>query len=380
MAVHRAWCGNTTPLLIPTIPPPWHVAASTTVALCCQATWLSPQLLTVALGGHLSQFIAKGKLVTVSCFGLFFAGALIAVCQSYAGLVVGCAVLGLAAGLIESTANALLSDLFEGPKRTAAINYAHVAFAAGAIGIPLAMAVIIKNDVTWRAGFWLAASAGFIGAAWMIISGTWRLGRPMRFQMSSRGALDSFSLLLCAAMFCYVAAELGLCYWLPIHFRSVLHSGEAFAAASNSVFWTGAILGRLTAGYLGSRFKDVQMLRWSATCGLLTMLVFATLRSPTIAIVLVALMGLSFACIWPTIVAYAGHVYGPALGVRLPWIIAGGVVGSGVGPWLSGELASNPHIGQATAFLINPAFFTIILLILVVSPSAERSAAAIAQA
>lgn len=335
-----------------------------------------PLLVTVAAGGYLSRFMAKGLLVMAGCWGLLAGSLVMARSFSFASVCAGVCLLGLAAGFLESTANALLGQLFQGPRRTAVINYAHVAFALGAIGVPVMMAAILRARMDWRTGFWIAALIGLVSALSIPLSGTHRLGEPEPAHQTSGRAIDPFSLALIVAMFCYVAAEVAVCFWLPIHFQQVLGASASLAAASNAVFWTGAIVGRLAAGMLGSRVRDITMLRVSATLGVCVMLVFSAMRSPGLALAAVGIVGLTFACIWPTIVSYAGHIYGPKLAITLPWIVGAGAAGAAVGPWVAGEAAALPGVGQAAAFLINPLFFAVLTGVMLAAPKLEKRALA----
>ncbi|MCC6484797.1 MAG: MFS transporter [Armatimonadetes bacterium] len=333
-----------------------------------------PLVLTVALGGYLSLFMAKGRLVVAGCWGLLAGSVILANSHSFAMLCVGVCVLGLTAGLIESTANALLGQLFRGPARTAVMNYAHVAFALAAIGVPIAMAIILRARMDWRIGYWIAAVIGLLSALGILGTGTHRLGEPEAAHVVAGRAIDPFSLALIVAMFCYVATETAICFWLPIHFTKVLSAPVGLAAASNAAFWSGAVIGRIGAGLSGRYVKDVTLLRVSSILGVCSMLVFSRLRSAETALAMVGIVGLTFACIWPTIVSYAGHVYNARLTVTLPWIVGAGAAGAAIGPWIVGEVAAHPGAGLATAFMVNPLLFVVVTLIVLIAPTLEKRA------
>ncbi len=330
----------------------------------------APFLVMVFAGSYASRFVPKGTIAAVGCAFLVAGCAAAGMCRDYSGLMAAAALLGMGSGLIEPTAPALIGGLWEGRKRTAAMNYSQVSFAAGSIGIPVGMAALIAAGGNWRAAFWAGAAVCSLSGLWMVASGTVHAGYEPPGKSERRAVLDGFALLLIAAMFAYVAAEVSVCYWLPSYFQQVLNAPDAMAAATNGVFWTGAIVGRLAAGYFSKTAGDVWLLRFSAVAGTLIMLLFWTLDTPATGMAATALIGLAFACIWPTILSYAGHVYGARLGQVFPWIIAAGAFGAAAGPVIGGGAAA--RFGQHAGFLVNPIFFALISLIVIAAPGREK--------
>lgn len=338
------------------------------------AILFAPFLAMVFASGYLARFAPKGAIATAGCLGLVAGCVSAGLSRDYAGLAFSAALLGLGAGLIEASAPALVGSLYEGRKRTAAMNYSQVAFAAGAIGVPLGVAGLIAAGGDWRLAFWAGAGVSLASSLWMIVTGAVRSGRSPEPAETGGRLVDGFTLLLIAAMFCYVAAEVAVCYWLPTYFQQVLRAADSVAASTNGVFWTGVIIGRLAAGYFSRVAGDIGLLRISAIGGTAAMAVFWKLGSPASGMLATAVVGLAFACIWPTILSYTGHVYGARLGQVLPLIVAAGAVGAAAGPVVAGAAAA--QFGQRPGFLVNPAFFAIISLIVIAAPGLEKHARA----
>lgn len=329
-----------------------------------------PLLISVAAAGYLGRFRTMGFLTTAGVSVMGVACLFLGLSGSYAHIAAGVVLLGLGGGQVEVHASALVGSLFEGRARTQAMNYVHVAFAAGAIGVPLGIGALIQSGQDWRLGFWATGVASLLSAGWMIWSGTVKQGHSAVTQGNWREGLDRFSGILMVAMFCYVSAEVAVVFWFPTYFISVLGSSDAFAAVSNGVFWTGVVVGRLAAGYFGKYVRDVDVLKGSSMAGVAALVLFWFLQSPVSAIVAAGVAGLAFAAIWPTIVSYAAHVYGARMGYAYSWIIGFGAVGAAFGPGAVGAAAV--RVGQHTAFLLIPVLLATITVCVFIAPGRER--------
>ena len=333
-----------------------------------------PFLATVAASGRLCRLFARGWLMMAGCWAMAAGCLAAAAAGSFAALAAGSVLLGVGGALVEMTSSALLGELFEGPARTSVLNLAHVAFAAGAIGTPLCVAALIRSGMDWRMAFAAAALICAAAAVQSLRTGTHRLGHPAAVRAQPPFVPDGFCLAMSAAMGLYVAAEVGLCYWMPTYFLTVLRASDPLAAASNGVFWTGVIVGRMGAGIAGRRLGDKGILKLSCAAGIAALGVFLALGSPQAALAGAGVSGLTFAAVWPTIVSYAGDVYGPRRTLAYPWIIGAGAVGAAAGPGLIGLAAA--AAGQKQAFLLAPAMYAGMAAALAAAFSLQRSAGA----
>lgn len=331
-----------------------------------------PFLATVAASGRLCRIFPRGWLVMAGCWGMGAGCVLAAAAGSFTVLAAAAVLLGIGGALVEMTSSALLGELFDGRNRTRVLNLAHVAFAAGAIGTPLGVAALIRAGAEWRIAFVTAAALCAAAAIQSIRSRTHRLGSPWTVRAQPAFVPDGFCLAMSVAMGLYVAAEVGICYWLPTYFLTVLKSTEPLAAASNGVFWTGVILGRMSAGLAGRWLGDTGILKVSSAGGVVALVVFLALGSPQAALAAAGVTGLTFAALWPTIVSYAGEVYGPRQALAYPWIIGAGAVGAAAGPGVLGLAAA--AAGQKQAFLLLPGMFAAMAAALAAAFTLQRSA------
>lgn len=332
-----------------------------------------PFVVTVLSAGFLSKMIAKGAAVTFGAFLLTLGTSGIALSGSYGTLVVGISLMGAGAGLLQGTGMSLLGELFHGAGRTRVMNYSQVAFALGAIGVPFAMAVVLHLGGDWRLVFWMAAVVAQFSAYRLVATRTPVVGKDEDETHEPWRWPDGFTWLLAAGMFCYVAAEVSFGYWLPIYYKEILGAVEQTAASSPGFFWTGMILGRLAAGSAGSFVRDITLLRIASGFGTVFLVFFMFVQTPVTALVVTFLLGLSIACIWPTILSYAGSVHVRGLTRVFPVIIGTGAIGATGGPTLVGGL--NAFVGLKDAYMVIPAIFILVFLIFLAAPRLEGMAA-----
>lgn len=341
------------------------------LALLSAAMFL-PFVVTVLSAGFLSRVIAKGAAVTFGAVLLTLGTSGIALSGSFGVLVAGISVMGAGAGLLQGTGMSLLGELFQGAGRTRVMNYSQVAFALGAIGVPFTMALVLHLGGDWRLVFWMAAAVAIFSAYRLLATRTPEVGKDDSEMHEPWRWPDGFTWLLAAGMFCYVAAEVSFGYWLPIYYQEVLKAAEQTAASSPGFFWTGMILGRIAAGSAGAYVGDITLLRVAAGFGTVFLVIFLFVQTPMAALVVTFLLGLSLACIWPTILSYAGHVHGKGLTRVFPVIIGTGAIGATLGPTLVGGL--NTVVGLKAAYMLVPAVFVLVFLIFLAAPRLERLA------
>lgn len=336
------------------------------------AAMFLPFVVTVLSAGFLSRLVAKGAAVTFGAFLLTFGTSGIALSGNFGVLVASISVMGAGAGLLQGTGMSLLGELFQGPRRTRVMNYSQVAFALGAIGVPFAMAAVLHLGGDWRLVFWMAAAVAIFSAYRLLATRTPVVGKDEAERHEPWRWPEGFTWLLAAGMFCYVAAEVSFGYWLPIYYQEVLQAAEQTAASSPGFFWTGMILGRIAAGGAGAYVGDISLLRVAAGFGTVFLVIFLLVQTPQAALVVTFLLGLSLACIWPTILSYAGHVHGKGLTRVFPVIIGTGAIGATLGPTLVGAL--NTVVGLKAAYSLVPAVFVLVFVIFLAAPRLERLA------
>jgi fucose permease len=292
---------------------------------------------------------------------------------------------GLGEGAVESQATALLSDL--SPERERSIlNWSQVMFSTGAAGGPflLAMLFSLRTGATLAAVLWAcAALCAALAAAFLLaiatetrgrVAASAKTGAPSGLALFSglrraravavaatpssntpssntpRFAIQGLGV-LAAALFLYVAAEMGTASWLAKYGEVHLGFTPALAPVCLTAFWGGLSASRILAGSLSSRVPDSLLLYGSLAIALAGQVFSFTVRHPAAALAGMAVTGIGMGAIWPTLVAMAGRRYREASGTAIGALTASGGVAVAVIQLAVGWLSAPQRLGLRVTLL-----------------------------
>jgi MFS transporter, FHS family, glucose/mannose:H+ symporter len=274
-----------------------------------------------------SVFVAAGML------GFVFA-------DSYASSVVPALLLGCGGGGLNTSTNALISDLYH-DRRGQMLNVLGIFYGVGALCIPLFAATLAARLSITPQLFACAALAALCAILFL----------ALRFPPAA--AAQSFSwrdatqvarypgvLVLGFLLFCQSGNEASIGGWTSTY------AGEAGFPARTATFilagyWASLMAGRLVVAQL---LKFVSKERLVLASGGGALLGAAILLSNRTAIMLslgVLLTGLSYSGIFPTVLAIAGDNYRKLVGTVFGLLFSIALVGGMSFPWLVG------HVSQA---------------------------------
>jgi fucose permease len=290
---------------------------------------------------------------------------------------------GLGEGAVEGQATALLSDLSPDRERSV-MNWSQVMFSAGAAGGPFLLALLfsLRTGATLKAVLWACAALCAALAAGFLLAGVPRRaaaqsappgpqagepaspaargGRPRRCAPAStpgftpRGGLRLAGpglAALAAALFLYVAAEMGTASWLAKYGEVHLGLSPALAPICLTAFWGGLSVSRVLAGSLSARTPDSVLLYGSLALTLAGQVFSFTVRQPAAALAGIAVTGIGMGAIWPTLVAIAGRRYREASGTAIGALVASGGVAVALIQLAVGWLSAPQRLGLRVTLL-----------------------------
>ncbi len=243
--------------------------------------------------------------------------------------------LGIAEGFLDVGGNILLTWLHRdavGPF----MNGLHFFFAAGAFVSPLVVAQTIRwtGDITW--GYWALALLIPPVALWLL-----RLPAPPSVTDQEKGGEGGGSALLIALialfLFLYAGAELTLGGWLATYVIELGLGDEVIGSYLTSAFYGGLTLGRLLGIPLATRLRPRTLLvadLGGAFLGLLVILLGPGSVAATAAGS--ALLGLSMASIFPTMISFAER-HLAVTGQVTSWLFTGVSLGVIIVPSIVGQ-------------------------------------------
>jgi MFS family permease len=273
------------PLAAMTLVLPFGVAA--TVVATTGWTWAAAR---IGLGGLLTGSLA---LSTVALLGS-------ALAPDY-WVILLCAVLfGLSAGAVDAALNAYAARHF-GPRL---LNFMHAAYGIGAAASPLAVTVVVSNDVSWRWAF--VAVMVVQGALTLVFAvNARRWGEPppagRRAPTPARpNGLPAIAGLLTVAVESGLEAVVGL--WAFVYLLEGLALPASAAGLVVSGYWAALVVARVVLGALAGRAGT-----WPVVVAATGLVIGAAgllaVGRPIPAATGVILLGLAAAPIYPLLVA-----------------------------------------------------------------------------
>jgi MFS transporter, FHS family, glucose/mannose:H+ symporter len=281
--------------------------------------------------GNKAILIVSSLLVGAGMAGFAFA-------HSFESGAAPAVLLGCGGGGLNTSTNALVSDVF-GEKRGSMLNLLGIFYGIGALCIPLLAAAITGHFAIAPQLLFCAALAAFCAV----------LFAAMRFPDAAAAQTfswnDAFAvarypsvLVLGSLLFCQSGNEASIAGWTSTYV------GEAGVQAQTATFilagyWAAVMIGRLLVARLLRSVSKEQLVLASGIGAFLGALILLTNRSLEMLILGVLVIGLSYAGIFPTVLAIAGDAYQRMAGTVFGLLIAIALVGGMSFPWAVGQIS-----------------------------------------
>lgn len=257
---------------------------------------------------------------------------------------------GVGFGVTDSLCNAVVAAQVPG-EGGVALNLLHTFFGVGALLGPLLVGLFLTTAAGWRAMFLMT---GVLALSCVLCIMAARLpppphlvppggapGAPQTGQAAShlveRGTQVGRHLwLLIGLLFLFVGMEQVIGGWTTTYLNRALGAHLDVAARSVALYWTAVTLGRLGASLLAVRLSNERLLGGSVIVALAALVALATAGAIGPALLALAVVGLGFAPIYPTIMAIAARAYPRRFATLAGLITAAGGLGGAIFPWLGG--------------------------------------------
>lgn len=303
-------------------------------------------------GGRLSD--RHGKVRVIALGAIFMSAAMFVFfkSQTFWMLLPAAVLAGIGGGFAEVVGTALVSDIYHGSERTAMMNWAQVAFCAGAVIQPLIYVRLLSMHMSWRTGYLAAGIVGIICTVIVLASDGGSHPVPHQEEHHSWFALvrNLFVLQLGFSLLLYVGAELGLANWVTAYLKRQWPSFASVAPASVSTFWIGIGVGRMLAARVSTRLSDTSMVRWSLGLGAAMIGLLLLAPWPWAVMALAFCVGVCLGPAWPTIISRAGGAFPGQAGAVIGIVAAFGCLGGAIVPKLIG--VTSDAFGLHNALLI----------------------------
>ncbi len=291
------------------------------------------------------------------------------------GLVLGAAVvLGLGGGGLNGGTNALTSDLHEGEKRGAALNVLGIFFGFGALSIPFLIGTLREVLGVPR----ILALAAFLSLVPFVVYVVLKFpgakhaqGFPIK--AAAGIARDPLLWLTAFILFFQSANEFTVGGWISTYLQKTFGVGAGPAALVLAGYWAAVMAGRLVSSRLVRAVRSETLILGSAGLALAAALLMALAPSGAAAAAGAVLIGVGFAAIYPTTLAIVGANFAAFTGTAFSVVIAVGLVGGMLAPWLAGRIAEASSLRQGLIIPVVDCVLIVVLAILVGRATRQRT-------
>ena len=325
--------------------------------------------LSPILTGELSDKIGRKPMI-VSAFIIMTAGSLLMVLINLPITVgTGLFLNGLAFGIFEMTLSAVLTDIY--PVQTnRVLTQSRLFFALGTVSGPFAAIGIMWLFAQWKSAIVISIILllGFFILFLLMPIPKKPIRKNEQIAKGEKSITLGFLknqiiLLLCIAIFMYVAVEAGLTFFVSKYIISITDNG-LYASLTLSVFWICVAVGRAFSSKVNEDLSRLILILGSvAIVGLL----FCALVDRYILITIAfGIMGIGCSAIYPTLLAIGKNQVpenpGTVFGIMLSAAALGGILN----PYIMGAVADAYSLKLALAVCFVP-LITIVVLMAVIS-------------
>ena len=331
----------------------------------------------LVVGPFMDRFGKKLVLIAGPVF-VAAALALIAGVTSYPTLITSVVLLGLGGGALNSATNTLVADLHSDPRaKSSALNLLGVFFGFGALFLPFVIGSLVKT-LGLAAILYVTMALSIIPA----ILFTALAFPPPRHEkgLAAREvgglARNRLVLLLGFLLFFESGNEFIMGGYTSSYLTREMHTSISAASYLLAVYWGAIMVGRLISSRLVLRRKPSSLILASAAAAAAGVAILLAAPSPFIAGAGIAIVGLSFASIYPVTLGFAGSRFEAYSGSVFGILFAIALVGGMTLPWAVGQLAQIHGLRAALAIVIGDCVMIFLLQMAISMLSGIESSAA----
>jgi len=290
--------------------------------------------IAVLVGGPISDLFKKQFILMLGCLLMGMNLILFGYSEWFWVNLFGITLIGIGGGLIESSSNPLLIQLFPG-RESMVMNLHHFFFALGSLTGPLIMGAVLVRAIPWQwayMGFGLFALS--ISLFLLLQKSPPSLKKSSFETKQIKGLLqENTFLLLFFVAFLNSGVQNGIAFWMVTFLKDIKGLPISLASYSLFTFFACLALWRLFSSYLITRFHETTYLL-SLFSLLLIGLFFAVSSPGKWSIPFFALCGLGHSGVFPSLLGMTGKIYSDIPGTAMGILATGAGLGSVVVPWL----------------------------------------------
>jgi FHS family L-fucose permease-like MFS transporter len=280
-------------------------------------------------------------------------------------VLIGFALLGIGNTIVQVSANPLLVDVVPGNRTSSFLSFSQFVKAIGSmIGAPLA-AILAARFGDWKLLFLVFGIVSILSALWL---GSVRIDEAKQTEVKATFASSfrllgiGFVLMMVLSIFVVVGIDVGFNSNSGQFLIKQFGIDQTTAESGRSIYFFGRMLGTFVGALLLTRITSRKFFVWTSVLGIICLLAILLIPSPAIAWVLVFLIGLAVANIFPLVFSITVDKY-PTRSNEISGLMMMAVSGGAVIPLLIGLVSdiSNVAIGMSVLIICMVYLFSVSL-------------------
>jgi len=275
--------------------------------------------------------------MTITAIGLFFPYFF----YSFEMALFGFAMLGIGNTIVQVSANPLLVDVVPANRKSSFLSFSQFVKAIGSmIAAPFAGWLALQFG-DWKLLFLVFGVVSVLSVIWLYftnIEETKNTEKRATFASSFKLLSTGYISMMVLGIFLVVGIDVGVNAFSGQFLLAKFNSAQTFAESGRSVYFFGKMLGTFGGAILLARLSTRRFFIWSAILGLISILSFIFAPADSIAMVLIFLIGLGVANIFPIIYSLTVDKY-PLRANEISGLMIMAVSGGAVIPLLMGWIS-----------------------------------------
>lgn len=314
----------------------------------------------------LSCFVAarfgKIRVLRVALLILSFGLVMFTLSKSYMAAVLLILFIGLGNGFLEALLTPIVEDLYP-QDNGSKMNLLHAFWPIGTCLTVLVFGELLSRGTPWQTLF-IALSIIVLLISLMYPSHK-KIELPQSrtdfSHMKDILSLPKFWM-LAFALFFAGGAEGAFAFWSASYIQIQFNAFPRAAALGTACFALGMAAGRLSSSYLAGKLGLRKLMLISTCLGLVASLSFFLITNLIVLYVFLCAIGLSIACLWPSIQSYAGSVLKVDPTILMIFLSCFGIPGFSSSSLIMGIIGD--QAGLHTSFIIAPIYLFFVILLL----------------
>jgi fucose permease len=273
---------------------------------------------------------------------------------NFAMVLVGFALLGIGNTIVQVSANPLMIDVVPGNRASSFLSFSQFVKAIGSmIGAPLA-AFFAAQFGDWKLLFLVFGIVSILSVLWLgssKIEETRVEGYKATFSSSFKLLGNGFVLLMVVSIFLVVGVDVGFNSNSGQFLIKQFGIDQTAAESGRSIYFLGRMLGTFAGAIMLTRISSRKFFMWSSLLGIICLTAIILVKSDAMAWLLVFLIGMAVANIWPLVFSLAVEKF-PSQSNEISGLVMMAISGGAVIPLLVGWVSDISSIALGMSILI----------------------------